>query len=520
MIDNFVRNQARLQTVTSFSGSLYSGSGLGEPKFHVDETKFTGAWGRPQRDGAALRAIALMDYAAWLLESGGVSKVQNILWPIVSSALKFREALLLILSRSPNYLNYIGQYWNKTGFDLWEEVPGSSFFTLQASYRSLVQGSHLAERLGLGCRGCLPQASEILCFLQSFWDGTVVTANINTDVVRSGVDVNVLLGALVAFDAEATCDGELLQPCSPMVLASHKALVDASRRIYAINRGIRMNEAAHIGRYPEDVYQGGNPWYLATFAATEILYAAAAQWRAQGRVNIDDTSYPFFALLYPAVEKRNYTACDTGSKFAAIVDAVMGYADDFLVKAFKHIPSAGDLSEQYSRTDGSQISALNLTWSYAAFLSVTSRRSGSMPRSWGLKNGPTAPPVCAASSFNGTYEAAVAAGTSSRGSLCTISVDFRVLAATYWGENLLLYGNSTELGAWEVSEAWPLGAESYNQERPLWQLRIELPADETLAYKYVRKGSGGELVPESQERTLRVNGCGSKLLVVNDHWQY
>uniref|UniRef100_A0A8H7N451 glucan 1,4-alpha-glucosidase n=1 Tax=Bionectria ochroleuca TaxID=29856 RepID=A0A8H7N451_BIOOC len=50
VIDYYVSSQAKLQTVSNPSGSPDSG-GLGEPKFNVDGTAFTGAWGRPQRDG-------------------------------------------------------------------------------------------------------------------------------------------------------------------------------------------------------------------------------------------------------------------------------------------------------------------------------------------------------------------------------------------------------------------------------------------------------------------------------------
>ena len=59
-IEDYLKAQAILQTVSNPSGSLSSGSGLGEPKFNIDGTRFNGAWGRPQRDGPALRAIALM----------------------------------------------------------------------------------------------------------------------------------------------------------------------------------------------------------------------------------------------------------------------------------------------------------------------------------------------------------------------------------------------------------------------------------------------------------------------------
>lgn len=48
LMDSFVASQTLLQQVSNPSGSVSSG-GLAEPKFNIDETAFTGAWGRPQR---------------------------------------------------------------------------------------------------------------------------------------------------------------------------------------------------------------------------------------------------------------------------------------------------------------------------------------------------------------------------------------------------------------------------------------------------------------------------------------
>lgn len=83
-ISDYVHAQAVLQTVTNPSGTFTSGQGLGEPKFNIDETRFNGAWGRPQRDGPALRAVALMTYANWLIGTGRRHEAKTVVWPIVS----------------------------------------------------------------------------------------------------------------------------------------------------------------------------------------------------------------------------------------------------------------------------------------------------------------------------------------------------------------------------------------------------------------------------------------------------
>lgn len=245
-IEQYIHAQAVLQTVSNPSGTfLPEGLGLGEPKFLVDGTRFNGAWGRPQRDGPALRAIALITYSNWLLkhgESAGSREAKNVIWPIIS-----------------NDLSYVGQYWNQTGYDLWEETLGSSFFTLQNQHRALVEGAQLAHDLGVTCTGC-DQAPEVLCFLQSFWNGEYIVANINCDNGRTGIDGNSILGAIAIFDIDASCDSPTMQPCNSRSLANFKVLMDSFRDLYTINAGIPENEGIAVGRYPEDVYYGGNPW--------------------------------------------------------------------------------------------------------------------------------------------------------------------------------------------------------------------------------------------------------------------
>lgn len=66
-IHQYISSQARLQILENPSGDFDSGKGLGEPKFYVNETQFNGSWGRPQADGPALRAVAMIAYAKWLI---------------------------------------------------------------------------------------------------------------------------------------------------------------------------------------------------------------------------------------------------------------------------------------------------------------------------------------------------------------------------------------------------------------------------------------------------------------------
>ena len=67
IIEEWISSQARIQGVENPSGGLADGQGMGEAKFGADETAFAGSWGRPQRDGPALRATTMIEFGWWLL---------------------------------------------------------------------------------------------------------------------------------------------------------------------------------------------------------------------------------------------------------------------------------------------------------------------------------------------------------------------------------------------------------------------------------------------------------------------
>ncbi|OJK02271.1 hypothetical protein ASPACDRAFT_1879587 [Aspergillus aculeatus ATCC 16872] len=379
ILQQFVTSQATQQTISNPSGSLTDGTGLGEPKFHVNITEFTEAWGRPQRDGPPLRASALIAYGNHLVAHGKTALAKANIWPIVR-----------------NDLAYVAQYWNETTFDLWEEVRGSSFFTTAVQHKALVEGQAFAE--------------AILCHLQQYWDGTAaaVISNIPKSG-RSGLDANSILAAVHTFDPEASCDdgssegggGGTFQPCSARALSNHKHVVDSFRSLYKVNQGRGAGTAAAVGRYVEDIYQGGHPWYLTTLAAAEQLYDALYQWDRQGVIEVTAVSAPFFVDLIRDIVPGSYPRASDG--YATICDAVRRYADGFVAVVQQFTPADGGLAEQYDRITGQPVSAVDLTWSFAAFLTATARRSGAVPPSWGASAAEPAPATCSATSVRGQY---------------------------------------------------------------------------------------------------------------------
>ena len=449
-----------------------------------------------------MRATALIAYSRWLISNGDISFVTSVTWPIIS-----------------NDLSFVGQYWNWTTYDLWEETLGSSFFTTAVQHRALVEGSALAEQIGRSCASC-GQAPQILCFLGSYWDGNHVAGNQNEDNQRSRKDLNTILGIIHTFDPSAeNCDTTTFQPCSDIALANHKVVSDSFRTIFSVNAGIPEGSGVGIGRYPEDTYQGGNPWYLGTMAAAEQLYDALYQWNKIGSLEVSSTSLAFFQDFSPSVVTGVYTS--SSPTYTTLVSAIKTYADSYMSLVQKYTPSDGSLAEQFNRNDGTPLSASNLTWSYASFLTAVAARDGVVPASWGEPSSNVVPSVCAGSTATGTYLTPTAtAPLPPCTAVTSVVVAFNVAETTSYGQNIFLAGNITQLGSWNTVDAVALSAVDYQAEYPRWYGTVDLPAGTALQYKYVEKRVDGSSIFEGgANREFVVEGGCVDEVQVHDTWQ-
>ncbi|KAG6377015.1 glycoside hydrolase family 15 protein [Boletus reticuloceps] len=476
LIDSFVQAEATIQQVTNPSGTVSTG-GLGEPKFYINETAFEGPWGRPQRDGPALRSTAIITYADWLIADGNTSHVTGTLWPVLQLD-----------------LDYVANNWNQTTFDLWEEIDSSSFFTTAVQHRALRQGASLATAIGqtTSASQYTTQADNLLCFLQSYWTPSPGFMTANTGGGRSGIDANTVLASIHTFDVNAGCDDTTFQPCSDKALSNLKTYVDSFRNIYSINFGIIANAAVATGRYQEDVYQGGNPWYLATFAVAEQLYDALIVWNKQGSLTITSTSLGFFQQFDTSLTIGTYTT--SSSTFTSLMSAIKTFADGFVAVSAQYTPSDGSLSEQYSRSNGSPLSAIDLTWSYASALTVSAARAGQTSASWGA-NGLTVSSSCLTSNAP------------------TVSIEFNVNATTLLGENIYLTGSVSALTNWGTSNPILLSSVSY----PIWSTTVNLPANTEIQYKYIRIYNGQVTWESDPNNEFTTGASGAQTL--NDVWR-
>lgn len=88
---------------------------------------------------------------------------------------------------------------------------------------------------------------------------------------------------------------------------------------------------------------------------------------------------------------------------------------------------------------------------------------------------------------------------------CRAVVTFNVNATTFFGENILILGSSITLGNDNIVNSAPLNANNY----PIWSAEIDMPADGTFTYQYVRSQPDGTFIYENSNRTITTGDCDS-----------
>lgn len=330
-IENLIQNWINFEIRNQKTALLKSN--LGEPIFKVDGSLYPFPWGRPQNDGPAIRALAMIHYAFELLKQNRKSE-----------ALRLFRAEFPAETPIKRDLEYISLRWRDSNFDLWEETNGDHFFTRMAQRAALIQGAQLALLLQdpFASKHYTETAqvieSEILHHLNSNKNYIVPTLNLVEDSKgkKSEIDSSVIL-AVLYFNI----DDDFLSLHHPYVLKTSIKIEETFKQIYSINAFTYTHDESiepAIGRYPEDVYDGsgfseGNPWFITTNAFAEYYCRRASQ-------------------------ESNET------KILNLRKKGLG----FLKRTLLHSSKEGSMSEQFHRQNGYMQGANDLTWSYVSFI--------------------------------------------------------------------------------------------------------------------------------------------------------
>lgn len=356
---NFSRQNQVSQTLT----------GLGEPKFYVSGHpygKVMDDWGRPQNDGPALRALALTRFAKVLLQEGNRQYILNKLYRAELPAFTIIKA----------DLEFISYHWQERCYDLWEENMGVHFYTRMVQRTALEEGAELARAMGdHGAANWYSlQAHNIAQALEGHWQGGRIITNISRspwDGKHSGLDAATIIAVLHTGRTEGA-----FSLLDDRIMSTARQMEDEFTRIYAINQ--RGFPATVTGRYPEDIYLGGNPWILTTASFAEFYYRVAKTLAAKQRFVVTPAHAAFFRTVLRQQPLQQAQLFNAGGVLlkgsheqAALVQSLRNKGDEFMRRVQLHGYPDGGLSEQIRRDSGHMWGASDLTWNYASFLTAT-----------------------------------------------------------------------------------------------------------------------------------------------------
>lgn len=314
-LSQFINNWIQIEKNNQMTASK-SWANLGEPLFEVTGEIYAKEWSRPQMDGPAIRAIAMMEWVQVLKKENKKFEIE-----------KLYKAELPAATPIKIDLEYVAHHWRESNFDLWEEVKGQNFFTLMAQRMAMFKGAQLAQDLNdLGAAHYYRQQYfEITAELNKHYDQnqkfvlSILNQTGGWSHKKSNIDVSVVL----ASNYFSMNDG-FMTPDSTEIKNSSQKIIQTFEKFYDLNK---QKNILMIGRYPEDIYDGvgfagGNPWYIATNGIAE-------------------------------------QHCRSGK---------VGFGQKMLTDMIQFAEGVGHMSEQIHRVTGQNVGAKDLTWSYSSYL--------------------------------------------------------------------------------------------------------------------------------------------------------
>ena len=225
--------------------ALRGAAWLEEPRCSADGTPDLEQWGRPQDDGPALRASALM----------------AVLDALPETASPEAEALI---ARDLDHLVAVA---GRPCLGPWEEwPPRRTTFTLLAQWDALDRGANRTgdARMRDAADGLIPLMDQAQDAASGGWRESI-------EAPDGLLDSATCLAILSA--GRDTGPFALTAPRTRATVAGLEAIFS---ELYLVNRD---RAAPAIGRWAGDVYFDGNPWYPNTLGFAELHYRIAAATR-------------------------------------------------------------------------------------------------------------------------------------------------------------------------------------------------------------------------------------------------
>lgn len=349
---------------------------LGEPKFNIDGSVWSQDWGRPQLGGTAFQAIVLSKILGIFEAEGAQDLVHKIYNTDSNSLLKAN-------------LEHCARTWAENSVNVWEELKGNHFSVRFVQYIALNVGAAVAKRLN--DPGAAAYYHDIRGHLEdelrTHWKeslGYYFETIHQENKLGGGLDASVL-NALFA--------GHITNIAEDFVLTSYQSLStfysirQAFEGLYQINVARRAagKRGVLLGRYPQDVYDGnydryGNPWFITSLALASVYYGIILQLLQGNTITANFLAQQFLRQVAPTLHFECHDRLDAQHKhYQPFIQNLFEEAEAILcfIKECMITESDGStmhMSEQIDRASGAQVSAKDLSWSYAALLSTLKMR--------------------------------------------------------------------------------------------------------------------------------------------------
>ena len=350
-----------IEDYTAFSATLQDTPtpyGFGEVRFNPDGSVDRSSWPRPQFDGPALRAIGILDYLErnhWDLDSKTVNAMESIV---------------------RKDLDGIVEHRNERGFDLWEYSSGFHFYTRLVQEGALIRGiGYFKNRSSSQWKDATRELREQL---QLHWHPE--SGTIGDDLsVEPNRDYD---GNEIASDSSAFSTSVALAVNHAML--SEQTYDNLDKRVWSSlwkqqeyfldNFGFNANRklGGGIGRGPGDDYYGGNAFFFMTAAFAEHDFRVASRLNRKAGILIAEKE------RLPVLKHVLGLSVKEGTRFhlpnRMLANAFAREGEAFLETILDVIPADGAMAEQFSKDDGSPVSANDLSWSYASVLTAILER--------------------------------------------------------------------------------------------------------------------------------------------------
>jgi len=247
-----------------------------ETRVNPDGTLDISDWPRPQHDGPALRALALL---RWRPE---------------------RESDFSLLKQD---LAFVLSHARKPCFDIWEEEIGLHYYTVSVCEAALAGGAAWFRVSDpIFSEDCMREAGNLTALRRSFWlqdDGFIRSRILPQGRSAKELDISVILAANHAH-----------QKCGSQLTATLDQLVTLFANSYAINRGNTAGPA--MGRYAGDRYYSGGAYYFSTLGAAEFCYRSGDRARGDAFLKTVRKFTPQSGLMSEQFDQA--TGAQTSSK--------------------------------------------------------------------------------------------------------------------------------------------------------------------------------------------------------------